>query len=273
MIINASNVTEPSTPTSGRTFVYVDQADNHLKTKDDTGTVLDITDTSLVTSNDSENLQQIDTKGITPHGLFNHPLISSFIIKNAVSGLTQTVAPGGSYNLLSDMLTSQETVTGNLGKLPTFYTKDPVFNANANDGSTFTAWLDETNNKIVFPSNKNTYGDGTKVNYVPYYFRAVLIFDITDTNGTTTNFSVKAKRVVDNTVVYSWKFIISDSPALTDVVISLNAPTFVGSSTLAGSEADPYVVDGMYFDFENRSDSSDSPTVKSFDLRIFKGFV
>lgn len=50
--ISIKNSTAPSTPTSGYTNIYVDTADKHLKTKDDAGTIVDLTDSSpTVTAN------------------------------------------------------------------------------------------------------------------------------------------------------------------------------------------------------------------------------
>lgn len=34
--------TEPTTPSSGYVEVYIDEADGHIKQKDDTGTVVDL---------------------------------------------------------------------------------------------------------------------------------------------------------------------------------------------------------------------------------------
>lgn len=41
---------EPNSPTTGKTFVYIDEADSHLKTKDDAGSVLDLTITFIPNS-------------------------------------------------------------------------------------------------------------------------------------------------------------------------------------------------------------------------------
>jgi len=49
--IHITEQEEPTTPQGGKTKIYVDEADSHLKTKDDTGFVIDITDTTTPTDN------------------------------------------------------------------------------------------------------------------------------------------------------------------------------------------------------------------------------
>lgn len=276
MLINGINVAEPSTPSSGRTLIYVDQNDKHLKTKDDTGTVRDITDTSLVLSTPDQIVQQKDGKGMSPLNFFSSPFVVSYSVKDKVEGLSEVVAPSGEYNLLSDMVTAAESIFSNPDKKPDFYKIDPVYNPNNNDGPVLTNWLDDLNNRFIFPSNKNTYGGGlesSKVSYIPYYFRGVITFDIPSTSATTTNFLVRARRYIDDSIVYTWRYSISDSNSFTDAEISLNAPTFVGSNTVQNGELDPYSLDGMYFDFRNETGSSQSITIKSIDIRIFRSFT
>ena len=229
--INFLETTEPATPSTGRTRVYIDTADKHLKTKDSIGTVRDLTDSAILAT-PAEVQAKINTKGVSPQGVYNMPALSKFQVKNIVTGLSKVVPDNNvPYNLLTDMVSADESVTGNIGTVPDFYTRDSVFNPNANDGTQFTTWLDDTNNRIIFPSNKNTYGDGTYHNYTNYNIRVTIIFNIPSTSNQSTRVKVSLKRA-DESVVASDTTMISDLAALTGVSYTANFLTFVGSSTL-----------------------------------------
>ena len=49
--IHITEQTEPSTPQVGKTKMYIDSADSHLKTKDSAGVIIDVTDTTIPLDN------------------------------------------------------------------------------------------------------------------------------------------------------------------------------------------------------------------------------
>jgi len=63
-----NNTTAPSTPAAGKTVLYVDEADKHLKQKDDTGAVTDLTDATGLTEKEFADKVggQTDLTGIIP---------------------------------------------------------------------------------------------------------------------------------------------------------------------------------------------------------------
>ena len=62
--INFDNQTEPvDVPNSGKTFLYVDELDLHIKTKDDTGLVIDLTKTRLENNKTQEQLNFANQDG------------------------------------------------------------------------------------------------------------------------------------------------------------------------------------------------------------------
>ena len=175
--------------------------------------------------------------------------IESYSVSNNSGLIAQTLIAGATLNLCSTILEANEAAIG----------QNPVF-LNV-IGATQATYLDETNDKLLFPSNANTYS----VIYAPYSIRVILKFDhgAVSTNQTIELF-LTLRRVIDDSVVSQKTHIIHNHAAVTGQPVTLDFNTFVNT------EADPYVVDGMYVQVENNASSSASIDITEFDLRIFK---
>ena len=70
---------------------------------------------------------------------------------------------------------------------------------------------------------------------------------------------------MDDSIIAEAQFSQSDFPVQNDIPIKTEFSTFVEG------EADPFVVDGAYFDILNDSNSSDAVTLQDVSIRIFRG--
>ena len=203
---------------------------------------------------DAEVFDKVDdSRSITPLKLFNAPFFHQWTSGNSDSGLGQLVPSGApatiGYNLLSTFLESNESNASNI-----------PLNFKDTSGSPQATILDETNDKFIFPSNLKTFN----TQYVGYNVRVNLTVDFSTTNNTTTKFYVRARRVIDDSIVTEVDYIQSDFPAETGVELTRAVSTFVNS------ESDPFVVDGVYLDILNDSNSGGTVTLQDVSVRIFK---
>lgn len=186
----------------------------------------------------------------TPELISNDVRLARFSVSNSATGLTQAVAVGGSYNILTPLLEASETQASNI---PIIY--KTIANA------TQSKILTEADDKFLFPSNLNTFN----LTYVPYLIRVVFTVDIPNiANNLITEFSIVIRRVIDNSAVATASFFKGTGSAVTDKQYTAVIKTFVNSET------DPYVVDGCYLSLENSSGSATQITLKSANIRIFR---
>lgn len=183
-------------------------------------------------------------------------VLPDFSVGNSDTALAQLVPTGDpgnpatiGYDLLTTLLESNETQNAN-GTITYRDTADSV-------QATF---LDETNNKFLFPSNLNTFG----MTYVSYFIRTVLKIDLSAVNNATTKYYIRLRRVVDNSIIAVDEFIQSDFSAQTGLIITSEIKTFVSGET------DPFVVDGCFLDILNDSSSSGTVTLQDVSVRIFR---
>lgn len=175
--------------------------------------------------------------------------LENYSVSNNSGVISNILAAGTTLNTCTLLLESGETAIG----------QNPVYRNVA--GTSQATYLDETNDKFLFPSNLNTYSTA----YTQYDVRVTLVIDHP---AVSTNQSImikcSIKREVDDSVVSEVQHLIHNHPVVTGEKLTLNFKTFVNT------EADPYVVDGMYIELENMALSSGSFTLTEFDVRLFK---
>ncbi len=183
--------------------------------------------------------------------IVNQKHVQNFTLIDSTSGLNLTLSNGDTYNLLTNILESNETKYDNY--YPTF------IDVNDNIRSTY---LDETNNKFLFPENNRTFSKN-KINYL---IRLKLTFNHNNIGGgNLLEFTPSIKRVIDNSVVYTFqKTSFKDVGATTGRVYTDLASTFVAGET------DPYVVDGMYLSLDISPSSNVDMVLTSVQIKIDK---
>ena len=214
-----------------------------------------ITDVLLLEdASDSFNKKRVEIGNLPFSSIISIPVFS---VGNSASGLSITVPTGDptnvgtvGYRLSTSLLEANEDQMGNTA----IVYKDIL-------DVTQSTYLDEVNDKFLFPSNLNTFG----LSYVSYIIRVVLKVDIASTSNTTTKYYVRLRREVDDSIIAEAQFSQSDFPVQNDIPIKTEFSTFVEG------EADPFVVDGAYFDILNDSNSSDAVTLQDVSIRIFRG--
>lgn len=204
--------------------------------------------TQLATS--TEYFNKDNTKAITSNDIANDGSLAKFSVANSATGLTQVVAVGTTYNMLTSLLTTNEVSNTNI---PIIYTNT----ANATQNTI----LDAINDKFLFPSNLNTFN----LSYVPYLIRVIFTVNIPIIpNDRSTEFAIAIRRVIDNSEVASTTFFKGTGAAVTNKQYTAILKTFVNSET------DPYVVDGCRVFIENSAGSETQITLTSVNIRIFR---
>jgi hypothetical protein len=202
---------------------------------------------------DQEVFDKEDTQALTGLKLFNNLFFQDWSNSNSDTGLAQLVPTGVpatvGYNMLTTLLEAGEVLFSNI---PIPY-KDIVDAPQA-------TFLDEVNDKFIFPSNLNTFN----MQYVDYIVRIVFTVDFSTTNNVTTKFYIRLRRVIDDSIVATLSFSQSDFVAETGVPLSGSIPTFVNGET------DPFVNDGVYIDILNDSNSGGTVTLQDLEIRIFR---
>lgn len=246
------NRATPKKPPIGTTILYVDEADKHTKQIDDDGVVKDLTpqESAATLATAQQYFDKDATTAATPAQIANDSSIQSYSVKGNTGAVTVVLTPGSAgYNLLTGMLEANESTAG---------TKPDYFNISNVAQATY---LDETANKFLFPSNLYTYNNA----YAPFNFRVISTIDYPAVGSNqSTVIMVRLRRFIDDSIISTKEFILSNALAGTDFVFTTEFLTF------AGSEADPYVVDGMYVDIANSSDSDTNFTLKLCDIRMFR---
>lgn len=199
----------------------------------------------------TEYLNKDNGKAITANNVYNDVRLANFSVSNSATGLTQVVAIGGSYNLLTPLLEANEEQVGNI----------PIVYKNAAN-VVQNKILDEANDKFLFPSNLNTFN----LSYVPYLIRVIFTVNIpTIPNDRSTEFTIAIRRVIDNSEVASIDpFVKTTGAAVTNKQYTAILKTFVNSET------DPYILDGCRLFIENSAGSETTVTLTSASIRIFR---
>lgn len=204
--------------------------------------------TQLATS--TEYFNKDNTKAITSNDIANDGSLAKFSVANSATGLTQVVAVGTTYNMLTSLLTTNEVSNTNI----------PIIYKNTANATQNTI-LDEINDKFLFPSNLNTFN----LSYVPYSIRVIFTVNIPIIpNDRSTEFAIAIRRVIDNSEVASTTFFKGTGAAVTNKQYTAILKTFVNSET------DHYVVDGCRVFIENSAGSETQITLTSANIRIFR---
>jgi hypothetical protein len=202
---------------------------------------------------DVEIFQKNNQKPISAEGLFNSPFFHQWAVNNTSIPLTQLVPTGTptaiGFNILTPLLEANEV---KLSNIPLNFKNI----ANVNQLKI----LNETTNKLLFPSNLNTFNN----TFVAYSIRINLKLDFSALSNNVTVFYLNLRRFVDDSIIASYSFVRTDFPAVTDFPLTHIINTFVATET------DPFVVDGCYIDILNDSNSAGTVTLKSVQVTIFK---
>lgn len=198
---------------------------------------------------DQEVFNKDNSKPITAENISNAVTLAKFSAGNSITGLTQNVAIGGTYNLLTSLVSASETQDGNIAiqyKNITNTVQNYI--------------LDDVNNKFLFPSNLYTYN----LIYNLYTIRVQVTYNIATTTNQTTRFYIRLRRVIDDSVVPAGtlEFNMTNTVARTGETAGGIFETFVKYET------DPFVLNGCYLSIDNDSISSDSITVTGINIRI-----
>lgn len=164
------------------------------------------------------------------------------------NGSTLTRISSFGYNILATMLEANEDLKTNNAISYKDITNTPQ--------STF---LDEVNNKFLFPSNLNTFAN----TYVTYFIRTTFVIDLSAVSNQTTRYYLRLRRVSNNTIIAQDQYIYSDFPAV------INLPETSEIKTFVDGETDPFVVDGCYLDILSDSNSAGTVTLQNATVRIF----
>lgn len=192
----------------------------------------------------------------TPELISNDVRLARFSVSNSATGLTQAVAVGGSYNILTPLLEASETQASNI---PIIY--KTIANA------TQSKLLNQTTDVIILPSPLYTYNN----TYNRYNVLASCVADIpTIQNNSVIELYIVIRRASDNVEI------IRSRPFLYTATNSgggdrLNAVLTASSMPLIVSgEADALCNGGFKIFLESASYSIASITLKSINLTIFR---
>lgn len=214
--------------------------------------VKDPVTTHLYISKIDNNANQLLTNTAAWNKIGDLALLNSrqnFNYTCSVSGLTQVIAPNTTYQLLTAILESSGVLRLNTG-----------FELKTLAGATFTKFLDEVNNKFVFPSNVQS----TALQYCDYDIRVVLNGTFSGAADTDAEYKVRLRRVIDNSIVATLTLIKTRTT-------TLDAGTLV-FQTFVFSEADPFVLNGCYIDIFSPTDNTINLTLTDISITIFGRF-
>ena len=212
-----------------------------------TGTITINSLTALATS--AQYFDKSSMFSSTPEQIANDVRIQNYSVGSNTGTLSETLTPSDSLILNSFMSESNETT---IGLKPNYF---DMLNAPQS------TYLDEMEDKFLFPSNLYTYNN----NYTQFIFRVILTVDHpANSANQLSTLKVSLKRKVDDSIVTSKEWSVANKAARSGFKFTRNFDTFVGD------ESDPYVVDGMYIEVENSLDSDTNITLVEADVRIFK---
>ena len=244
IFLNGSTI---STPKPGYTGLYADESDKHIKQIDDTGEIKDLTEGAISTS--QQYFDKDATLTATPAQIASDARIQNYSVKGNTGAISQVIAAGVSYDVLTTMLGANETAAG----------MKPAYFDKANSAQS--TYLVESDSKFLFPSNLYTYNN----DYSMFTIRVTSTIDHASIGANQViTILIKLKRFIDDTVVSTKKFTFENKAARVDFKFTEEFTTFVGD------DSDPYIQDGMYVEIENIAGSAASITLKECDVRIFK---
>lgn len=190
------------------------------------------------------------TKALSPATLYNLMRNQRYDTKNDVSAQAVVLTPTDELNLFSTFLEVNEAYNENI----------PSVFQNVSDSLQAT-YLDEANDKYLFPSNLFTFNQV----YVESKFRVILIVDhpaVGSNQGTTLKISLN--RSIDDSEISAREEKFSNVSARTGFKFTIEFTTFVSGET------DPFVLDGMYILIINETDSNTNVTIQGIDIDLFK---
>jgi len=171
----------------------------------------------------------IDDKYTSPLKINEAKQLQSFATLCSETGLNTTINPGNNLNLLTLLTEANESLK-----------KETYFDLKDTSNVTITNFLDETNDKFVFPSNLNTFNK----TYKGYIIRVNCLVDFDGGANDTEEYNFRIRRVIDNSII--------DTRVLPRVELNNinNNNRGVLFQTFVNTETDPYVLDGMYIDID-----------------------
>jgi len=171
----------------------------------------------------------IDNKYTSPLKINEAKQLQSFATLCSETGLNTTINPGNDLNLLTLLTEANESLK-----------KETYFDLKDTSNVTITNFLDETNDKFVFPSNLNTFNK----TYKGYIIRVNCLVDFDGGANDTEEYNFRIRRVIDNSII--------DTRVLPRVELNNinNNNRGVLFQTFVNTETDPYVLDGMYIDID-----------------------
>lgn len=184
---------------------------------------------SSVASQAETDAGTIDNKYTSPLKINEAKQLQSFATLCSETGLNTTINPGNDLNLLTLLTEANESLK-----------KETYFDLKDTSNVTITNFLDETNDKFVFPSNLNTFNKA----YKGYIIRVNCLADFDGGNNDTEEYNFRIRRVVDNSIIDTRVLPRVELDSLTGVNRGVLFQTFVNTET------DPYVLDGMYIDID-----------------------
>lgn len=210
---------------------------------------LNILQTKTITATQTEYFNRNNTQPITAENIYQDVRLARFAVINSTNGLTQTLAIGGSYNLLTSLLEANETQQSSIA----IQYKNTLNAVQA-------TLLNQTTDRFLMPSSLYTFNS----NYIKYTFRVQVTYNVPATTQTIV-FYIRLRRGSDNSVIPGGelRFVIHNTNAKTGEIICGSLETSVNS------EIDPFVVNGCYLSIENDASSANSLTITGTHITIF----
>lgn len=203
----------------------------------------------------TEYFNKDNTKAITASNVYNDVSKTQFHIFNTITGLTQAVAPNGSYNILTAMLESAETQVGNI---PVIF--KTVGNVTQNK------LLNQTTDVIILPSPLYTYN----VTYTKYNVFVSCVLDIpVIPNNKVIELYIVIRRVDNSQVARSAPFTYTPTNALAGTRLDVECSSGLMPIFVNG-ESDVLCNTGFRVFIESAAYSDVNITLKSSSIIIFR---
>ena len=203
----------------------------------------------------TEYFNKNNTKAITANNVYNDVSKAQFHILNTITGLTQAVAPSGSYNILTAMLESAETQVGNIPVI--FKTVGNI---------TQDKLLNQTTDVIILPSPLYTYN----VTYTKYNVFVSCVLDIpVIPNNKVIELYIVIRRVDNSQVVRSAPFTYTPTNELAGTRLDVECSSGLMPIFVNG-ESDVLCNTGFRVFIESAAYSNVNITLKSSSIIIFR---
>lgn len=200
-------------------------------------------------ASDQQFFDKSASTAATPAQVGSDVRTQNYSVNNNSGAVSQVLTAGQSLRFTSLYTEAAETTTG---PKPDYYNTSNVAQS---------TYIDETNDKFLFPSNLYTYNTA----YSQFIFRVILTLahPALGSNQLST-IEIRLRREIDDSIVSSKEWNVANKGARSGFKVTRNFDTFVGDET------DPYVVDGMYVDVMNSVDSDSNITIEGADIRLFR---